>query len=283
MILHPDHGAAVLRDSLLYNVHAAHYLESGNHRIPEVFRNGKYLMKSAVDSHPDDHLVLRRLQVNIGCLLVDGALDDGVDQADGRCVLFLFFLIRRRLDFIRRKSGLGTHLCHGFCRALITVKHADGMIYGSLRRNHGNDFLLRSIVRFLQRHEVQRIGHRQKQGVPRYSDRNDGVLACQCLRHVLRHRGIDLGLCQIDKINAELNTKGINQLRFRDISVINQLTAEPLPVFLLFFQRVTQLVFSDVTLLNEHISQSFIFHISCLSIYRSMLYCLPVCSPWNGW
>ena len=86
LVLDADIEAAVLRDAALGNVQTGHDLKAGQNRVLQVTRDGQDVLHDAVDAHADEKLGLMRLEVNITGALDNGALDNAVDQTDGRRV-----------------------------------------------------------------------------------------------------------------------------------------------------------------------------------------------------
>ena len=78
--------AAVLRDALFGDIHAADDLDAGDDGRVGVFRRGHDFLQHAVQAHADAHLAFGRLDVDITGVDLDGVLDDRVDQLDDRRV-----------------------------------------------------------------------------------------------------------------------------------------------------------------------------------------------------
>ena len=83
--------ASILRDPLFHDVHVRHDLQTRDHGILQLSRNDHNAVQLAVNTHADDQLLLRRFEMDIGCILRVGPLDDGIDQAHHRGCVFLTF------------------------------------------------------------------------------------------------------------------------------------------------------------------------------------------------
>ena len=95
------HRTTILRNSFFDDIELGHDFKPRNDRILEFRRDRHDPMKLPVDTHPDDHLLLRRLKMDIRSIFRNGALNNRIDQADHRCHIFLSFSCRR-LCFLNR-------------------------------------------------------------------------------------------------------------------------------------------------------------------------------------
>ena len=252
--LEPGRDAAVLRNPPLDDVHAGHDLDARYHRILDVARDGHDAMEKTVDAHTDDHVRVRRLKMNVRAVFQVCALEDRVHQADGRSLLG--GLLRRLLRGILRKTRLRTHLRHGFICGHILVEDIDRAADRLLRCEHRDDAPARDILRLLNRVEIQRVGHRQEQRILHHPHRDDLLLLRERLRDVLRHLRVDLGLCQVDEVDAELHLQSVDQLGLRDVALLDQHLAESFVLFLLDRQRLRKLALRQKPHRYEHVAKS---------------------------
>ena len=235
--LHID--TAVLRNPSLYDVHVRHNLDTGDDGVLEICRYRQNLMQPPVNSHADLHVAFGRLNMNIRAGFHHGALDDGVHKTDGRSLFCRILLALHHR--ILANSGLGAHRRHGLRSIHVFVQNVDRMLYRSAACDHRNDIFPARIPRSFDRHEVQRIRHRNEQIVTNHLNRNDLIFLRKRLRNVARHGRIDRCFRQINEINAELISQCINQLLLRDVAVFNQHRAQTLVCLLLLCQCLFQL------------------------------------------
>ena len=82
---------SLIHISLFHDVHVRHDLQTGYHGILQLSRNDHDAVQLAVNTHADDQLLLRRFEMDIGCILRIGPLNDGIDQAYHRgCICLLY-------------------------------------------------------------------------------------------------------------------------------------------------------------------------------------------------
>ena len=200
--LHAQHGVAVLRDLALGNVHAAHDLQAGNDGALQLGWHGQNAAEQAVDAHAHHHLALLRLEVDIARALGKGALDEGVDKADGRRALAAVAVFRELRGHDIRPGGacLALHLFNDAGGALAAVEAADGLLGRAVRGDHRDHALARGGLDLLLRDEVQRIAHREVEGVAHQLHRHHAVFLRQRARHIFRqlHRnGASMSCCSV--------------------------------------------------------------------------------------
>ena len=82
-----DLDAAVLRHALLGDVQGAHDLDAGGDGRVGLLGLPDNVVEHAVDPEADDELLFERLDVDVGCLFLDGAEDQRVDELDDRRVV----------------------------------------------------------------------------------------------------------------------------------------------------------------------------------------------------
>ena len=89
LALDADVDAAILRQTLLGNVHPGHYLDARDQRglIALQLWGHRCLVEDAVHAVADAELVLRRLKVNIRCPILVRLPDDLVDELDHAGIL----------------------------------------------------------------------------------------------------------------------------------------------------------------------------------------------------
>ena len=79
--------ASVLRDALLGDVEVGHDLQAADEAGLHLLRRAHHLVQHAVDAVPDAHVVLGRLDVDVGRAVLHALADDEVRQLDDRRVL----------------------------------------------------------------------------------------------------------------------------------------------------------------------------------------------------
>ena len=85
-------------------------------------------------------------------------------------------------------------------------------------------------------------------------DRHDTLLLGDVLRDQIHHRRIDLGLVEVNEVDAELHAQGLDQLCFRDEMLVNQYRTESLAGSLLSFQGFLKLFLGDDTDVDQHLA-----------------------------
>ena len=266
------HRTTILRNSFFDNIELGHDFKPRNDRILEFRRDRHDPVKLPVDTHPDDHLLLRRLKMDIRSIFRNGALNNRIDQADHRRHIFLSFSCRRLpLTRLLCRCRLCLHLRHRFCRALVAIQNIDRTLHRRFRGNHRHNFLFGSMLCFLNRHEVQRIRHCQIELVFGNTHRYDRHLLCQVFRHKTRQFRADIDPRQINIVNAQLHAKRIDQLTFRDIMMLDQRCSQTFFLLRLIVKRLFKLPFCDQSQLQKHVSQSLCTHSLYLPINMDLV------------
>ena len=266
------HRTTILRNSFFDDIELGHDFKPRNDRILEFRRDRHDPMKLPVDTHPDDHLLLRRLKMDIRSIFRNGALNNRIDQADHRCHIFLSFSCRRLpLTHLLCRCRLCLHLRHRFCRSLVAIQNIDRTLHRRFRGDHRHNFLFGSMLCFLNRHEVQRIRHCQIELVFGNTHRYDRHLLCQVFRHKARHFRADIDPRQINIVNAQLHAKRIDQLTFRDIMMLDQRCSQTFFLLRLIVKRLFKLPFRDQSKLQKHVSQSLCTHSLYLPINMDLV------------
>ena len=109
LTLDADVDAAVLRQTLLGNIHSRHDFHAGNQRclITLELRRHRCLVQNAVDAVADPQFILRRFEVNVRGTVLVGFPDNLIDEFDdaGFLVAFGDFLILAYQQFNRLVLG----------------------------------------------------------------------------------------------------------------------------------------------------------------------------------
>ena len=262
-----DVEAAVLGDAALGDVQARHDLQTGQHRALQVSRHGQDVPHHAVDAHADQKLGLMRLEVNVAGALGDGALDDAVDQADGRGAggAVLAKLVDREGVAGLRPSlaaahALAAHLLNRPGRALVAVEDLDAALDGGLGGDHRDHLPPDGFPDLFNGVEVQRVVHGEVELVLHRLDRHDLILPRDVLRkHLGQLRGnVDLG--QVDILDAELHLQRLDQFVLRDDLIFDQHVAETVLRPLLQIQSAVQFLLGDGSRRDQQFTQSHVRH-----------------------
>ena len=166
--------AAVLRQTRLGNVQAAHDLHAADERGREVQRRRLQLVEHAVHAIANLELVLERLQVDVGRAVADGLVEDVVEQlAHGRRVRHLLGVLEvghaggpdalSRLLAARDAVLLDLLQDRGHHLLLAAVRLVDGR--GNLARvgNDAVDVAVRREADIVERGFVHGIRHRNRE------------------------------------------------------------------------------------------------------------------------
>ena len=268
------HRTTILRNSFFDDIELGHDFKPRNDRILEFRRDRHDPMKLPVDTHPDDHLLLRRLKMDIRSIFRNGTLNNRIDQADHRCHIFLSFSFRHLplpLTHLLCRCRLCLHLRHRFCRSLVAIQNIDRTLHCRFRGDHRHNSLFGSMLCFLNRHEVQRIRHCQIKLVFGNTHRYDRHFLCQVFRHKTRQFRADIDPRQINIVNAQLHAKRIDQLTFRDIMMLDQRCSQTFFLLRLIVKRLFKLPFCDQSQLQKHVSQSLCTHSLYLPINMDLV------------
>ena len=98
----PDLDPPVLGQAALGDVEPRHDLDPGDRRGVPLPGGGDHRVEDAVDTVPDDELLLVRLEVDVAGPLTDRPEQDGVDEADDRRLVGRLEQVPRLLDGGRR-------------------------------------------------------------------------------------------------------------------------------------------------------------------------------------
>ena len=106
--------AAILRQALFGNVELGHHLYAADHGCGDSLFRCQHFAQHAIDAEAHHEAVLERLDVNIRGVLAHRLGEQGVDQADDRCVVFAF----------QKVGGLGQ--CIGDLGEIERIVHVGG-------------------------------------------------------------------------------------------------------------------------------------------------------------
>ena len=262
LVLHSDVEAAVLGNAVLRDVQTAHDLDAGNDAGLQITGDRHDIAHQTVDPHADLQFVLPRLQMDVTGAFGDGALNDGVYQADGGGVadVVLPQLVGnkggvRYADFLRCGS-FPFHFLDSLGSAFIAIKHLDSAIHGGRRSHHGNDLLADSLSNFLDRIEVHGVAHGQIKLILDRAHRHDLILLCNILRKSLRQLRGDIDLGQIHELDAQLHLQSFDQIAFGDEPMLLQHRAQALVRSLLQAKALFQLLLRDQTRGDQQIAHA---------------------------
>jgi hypothetical protein len=129
-----------------------------------------------------------------------------------------------------------------------------------VRGDHRNHALARGGLDLLLRDEVQRIAHREVEGVAHQLHRHHAVFLRQRARHIFRqlHRNGDRR--EIDELHTELYFQRLDELLLGDDAALHQHVAQTLLTFLLQFQRPLKLLVRDHARGQQQVAQTHICH-----------------------
>ena len=263
LVAHLHVEASVLGHAALGDVQAGHDLHAAGDRGLQLARHGQYVAQQAVDAHAYGEFRLARLHVDVAGALGDGALDDGVHQADGRGLVgaLLAHLVGGEGAVhgdggLAGGGGLALHFLDGLGRALVAVEH----LYGALNRgghgHHGHHLAPGGLADLLNGVEVQRVAHGDVKLVAVQPHGHHLVLLGDVLGHHLDQLGRYVHLAQVDELDAQLHLQRLDQLALGDDAVFLQHGAQALAAALLQPQALLQLLLGDQARRDQQIAQA---------------------------
>ena len=252
LFLHAHVEAAVLRDAPLGDIESAHDLDTGDDGALQILRHVEDGAHQAVDTHTHDHLSLARLKVDIARAFGDGALDDGVDEADGGGVVDrVVDLVCGEGEVLRLRviaalaGSLPLHLLDGAGRALVPVEDLDRALNHGAVGHHGHHLLAHGLAHLFDRVEVERVAHGEVELILLDAHRNDGILLGDIPRHNGGQLRRDVDLAEIYILNAELHLQGLDELVLRNDAVCDQHLTETALLCFLQLKAAVELLLGD--------------------------------------
>ena len=137
-------------------------------------------MQHTVDPEPHPQRVLFRLEVNVGCAVVDGLRDQQVDIFDDRRVLGHLLEIGEVLNLFILGINGQADVVEFALRAVVPVDGGNDVPAGGHPRAYVD---CGSGTQIVQSHHVCRVGHGHEQFAVFKSDRNHGVAPTQAARN----------------------------------------------------------------------------------------------------
>ena len=262
MLVEAYHGAAILGDLMLGDIHAAHDLQAGDDGALQVSGDGEHLVEQTVDTHTNHHFALLGLEVDVAGALAEGTLDEGVDEADGG----------RGLGIVRagdklggddvavRAAGLTLHLLDDAGRALVAVERGNGLLRGAAGGDHGDDLLAGGGLQLLLGNEVQRVAHGHVQLVLYQLDGDDAVFFGDGAGDVFGQLHGDGDAGQVDVVHAQLHLQRVDELVLGDDAAVDEQVAQALAAGFLGLQRGLKLFIGDRAGGDEQVAQTHIGH-----------------------
>ena len=263
LVADADIEAAVLGNPSLRDVHAAHDLDAGQDRGLQLSGNRESFAQDTVDAHADLEFGLPWLDMDITGALIDGALDDGVDQADGRGTVGGVLS-----DPVGGKGGfdglrgvplggrLPAHLLDGPRRALISVEDSDRAFHGGSGGDHRRDLAVDCLAHLLYGNEIEGIHHGQEKFIADQAHRHDLVLLCDIFGQDLGQLRRNRGPGQVHELDAELHLQGFDQVILSDETMLLQDGPQSLVGSLLQSQALLKVRLCDHTGRDQEVSQT---------------------------
>ena len=281
LLLQADVRAAVLGDTALGCVHAAHDLHTRDDGSLQLLRHGEDGAQHAVNAHAHMQVGLARLQVDVGRALGSGSLDDAVHQAHRGGGLRVGVVAQRGgLEAApvvgAGGAGVALHLLDGAGGALVAVQRHDGAHDRVVRGHHGHDALAGGVLHRLDGHEVQRVAHGQVHVLGRGSHGHHVVLPGHVLRHHAAHLGVEVDGGKVHELDAQLHLQRLDELRLRDDALGDELVAQAPLRLLLLRERMPQLLIGDEPRIGQHVSQALVCH-----CYDPILFTVMVVSAYT--
>ena len=195
--------------------------------------DGQYVAQEAVDAHAHREFALPGLHVNVAGALGDGALDDGVHQADGGGLAdgILAHLVSgeggvHRGGAFAADGGFALHFLDGLGRALVAVEHLYGALHCRGHGHHGHDLSAGGLADFLDGVEVERVAHGEVELVLLHGHGYDLVLLGDILRHDGGQLRRDIDFAEVYVFDAQLHLQGFDQLILGNDAVGDQHLAQ---------------------------------------------------------
>ena len=173
-----DLDAAVLRQAALGDVELGHQLHARDHGGLQLARRWVLIVQHAVNAIADAELFFERLQVNVAGALFDRGSDDGVHQADDRRFAGH---VAQVFQIFRHLAGLELEIRFGARGrfAVVFVDRVDDLLLG---REHGADLEPGAVAHRGDGFDIQRIGHRERDGMIVAAHRQAAELAQEARR-----------------------------------------------------------------------------------------------------
>ena len=189
--------AAVLRNAAFRNVHVCHDLDAGNDRYGQVDGGRLHFIQGAVHTVADFEFLLKRFEVNVGGLFLDGLCNDEVHKADdgsGGGILRLIV----DLHVVQFLHQVG----HGGGFASIKLIDAFGNLV--IRRYQNMDVLAEGEAQVFHRLRIQGIHQADVQAFRTVPHRERPVQAHERGRHHVLHVRIRLEVVQCNEFRTQV-------------------------------------------------------------------------------
>ena len=156
-----DLDAAVLRQPALGDVQLGHQLDARDHGGLQFARRRVLIVEHAIHAIADAEFFFERLQVDVAGALFNRGSDDRVHQADdGRFARH----VAQVFQIFRHLAGLELEIRLG-ARGRFAVVFVDGVDDLLLGREHGADLETGAVAHGGDGFDIQRIGHRERDGM----------------------------------------------------------------------------------------------------------------------
>ena len=257
-----EHGVAVLGYLVLGNIHAAHDLQAGDDGVLQVGGHSEHTLQQTVNTHTHQHFTLLGLQMDVAGALGEGALDQGVDKADGGGRGLRVGGVPGHLggDDVLAGTGLALHLLDDAGGALAAIQALDGLLYRLAGGDHGDDAFAGGGLDLVLGHKVQGVVHGQVQTVLHQFYRDHEKLFGQVPGDVFGQLHGNGHGGQVHEVHAQLHTQRVNELRFGDNPLPDENIAQTLTVLAGQGQGLLQLLAGDDTGGDQKIAQPHICH-----------------------
>ena len=220
---------AILRDTALRDIYTRHDLDPRDNGRLEHLADSGTTVQDAVNPESSLDVFLFRFDVDVGRLLTDGAADQRVHQADhlrtDSGLPFLNAGVAFLLLFL---------LCLDGASGCSAVALFDGIQNFRLGGIPGVNIQAGEELELVQRREIKRIGHRNREPILRKGDREKLVLHSELVGDLLHRLRIYPDSGQIHPLNARvLGQKVLDCVRAKAVQLLEKVGEELSGFFLL--------------------------------------------------
>src|SRR5881394_1470137 len=256
---HLELDAPVLRHAALGDVELRHDLDARREGRAHLHRRLHHFVQRAVHAVADTHLVLERLDMDVGGAALYGVGEESVDQLDDRRIVgqvlrldVLVLLVLDDLEVFRRLDRLQQGLELGIRLLVVAL---DGVAQRVLAGDDGKDVAAGDELDVLDRRDVVRIGNGDRQGSSLPLQGEDRVLGGDVGGEELDDLGVDLEPRQVDGRHPVLPGQHLADLGFLDKAKFYQGIAQAHPGVLLLQEGLPELLQSDETFPNQDLAE----------------------------
>ncbi len=255
--VHNPGDTAVLRLSLLGDIHAADDLDTRYNRRQKPYTVNGFLIEGAVDTVTDAHLSLHRFDMDIGSALSDRLVNHAFDKLhNGGIVdiLTVHILLLNHLAFFFPGVLLQRGIYFRLPVIMIYCQH-----YAAHGGNHRLHLQVRDDVDIIHRRDIHRIRHGHPEHIHvirRIFERNRPVFLQNARRHEIQNFLRNDCVLQIHHIVVELFTQRPCDILLGSYAFIHQCLAQFTPTALLTLQPPLQIFLRNNTVLYKHVSKT---------------------------